>query len=56
MFAGTQGGHVLISEINKDILNLNPSYFMGIATHNITNGSFGKVTSFGYVNDIDTSG
>lgn len=56
MFAGTQGGHILIAETDKDILNTTPRFFLGIATQDITNGEFGKITCFGYVNDIPTTG
>lgn len=33
----------------------NTSRVIGIATHNIENNTFGYVTQFGYVNDVDTS-
>lgn len=55
-FAGTDGGsgHLLIAPFLAD--GSNPSsYFMGVTAEAITNGSFGKVQSFGRLDGIDTS-
>ena len=55
-FAGTDGGsgHLLITPFLAD--GSNPSsYFMGVTAEAITNGSFGKVQSFGRLDGINTS-
>lgn len=57
MFAGTldSSGRLLIQEGIADG-SLSPEYTMGIATENITNDADGKVTWFGKVRGIDTTG
>ncbi len=56
-FAGTDGnsGKLLIE--NANATHGNPQYlFMGLATHDIDNDEDGKVTHFGKVRHIDTTG
>jgi hypothetical protein len=55
-FAGVQGDHILIKKSVAAELQANPSYFIGIATSDISNGSFGYATWFGYVENLDTTG
>ena len=54
MFAGVQGNHILIRPANASIPGFHPRYVIGIATQDINNGSFGYVTWFGKVNDVNT--
>jgi hypothetical protein len=56
-FAGTDGasGHILIAPFLAD--GTYPStYFMGVTSETIANGSFGQVTNFGEIDGFDTSG
>lgn len=57
MFAGTVGasGRVLIQKAIADG-SLAASYIMGLVTEDIANGADGKVTWFGKVRGIDTTG
>lgn len=57
MFAGTLGasGRLLIQPAIADG-SLASSYIMGVATEDIANGADGKVTWFGKVRGIDTTG
>lgn len=55
-FAGVQGNHILIKTAVVSEINANPEYFIGIATQSFTNNQFGYVTTFGKVNDVNTSG
>lgn len=57
MFAGTLGNSGKI-KIQKAIADgtLDSFYMMGVATETIANGSSGKVTHFGKVRGIDTTG
>lgn len=55
MFGGAEGDHLLLVPANGAILRANPHYIVGIATQDITNGSFGYITWFGKVNKVDTS-
>lgn len=57
MFAGTVGnsGRILIQEGIADG-SLNPEYTMGLTTEDIVDGADGKVTWFGKVRGIDTTG
>jgi len=57
MFAGTLGasGKLLIQEAIANSL-LSSEHFMGITTHEIGDGESGKVTWFGKVRGIDTTG
>lgn len=57
MFAGTLGasGRLLIQKAIADG-SLKASYTMGLVTHTIANGDEGKVTWFGKVRGIDTTG
>lgn len=56
MATGTDGvsGHILIAPMVADG-TVSPKYYLGVTTQTIGNGEFGKVTSFGKVNAIDTS-
>jgi len=56
MFAGVQGDHILMSPANTSAPGFKKEWIIGIATQNITNGSFGYVTWFGKVNDVSTNG
>jgi hypothetical protein len=53
-FAGVQGDHILIKRAVASEVQTNPHYVVGVATQNITNGSFGYVTWFGKVNGVYT--
>jgi len=53
-FAGAQGDHVLIKKAVPSEIAALPQLIMGIATQDISNGSFGYVTWFGAVHDINT--
>jgi len=53
-FAGVQGDHILMKECVVAEIQSNPTYFIGVATQSITNGNYGYVTWFGYVNDVYT--
>lgn len=57
MFAGTDGnsGHVLIQKAIADG-TLRDEMTVGLMTHDIENGDFGKATWFGKVRGIDTTG
>ena len=57
MFAGTLGasGRLLVQEAIADG-SIVPEYTMGLATEDIPNGEDGKVTWFGKVRSVDTSG
>lgn len=56
MATGTDGvsGHILIAPMVADG-TVSPKYYLGVTTQTIGNGEFGKVTSFGKVNHINTS-
>jgi hypothetical protein len=55
-FAGSQGDHVLFKKVVPAEVITNPRLLMGIATEDIANGSYGNITKFGYVNDVNTTG
>jgi hypothetical protein len=55
-FAGVQGDHILVKPAVQSEINANPEYLIGIATQDITAESFGYITSFGYVHNLDTTG
>lgn len=52
MFVGVQGENILAEPANVSAPGFQPSYFMGVATSDITNGQTGYVTAFGKVRDI----
>lgn len=57
MFAGVEGDHIKAKKIGvSDIATVqaNPHYVMGVATQNISNGSFGYITWFGKINGVYT--
>ena len=54
MFAGAQGDHILVSTATQAVINANPEYFVGIATHNLSNNEFGYIATFGLVRELDT--
>jgi len=57
MASGTLGasGRILVAPMDGTDPN-NAIYFLGIATEDIANGDDGKVTHFGKIRDVDTSG
>ena len=55
MFAGAQGGHLLIKKCDMSAPNFDPSHVVGLATQDLTNNEFGYITSIGRVRDLDTS-
>lgn len=55
MFAGAQGGHLLMSKADINAVGFEPSHVMGLATQDFALNDFGYVTSFGKVRDLDTS-
>ena len=56
MFAGVQGNHILMQAADASVPGFRKEFLIGIATQNITNGSFGYVTWFGKINGVDTRG
>lgn len=56
MATGTDGasGHILVAPMVADG-TVSSKYFIGVATQDIANGEFGKITSFGKINEVDTS-
>ncbi len=56
MFAGAQGGHLLIAKCDMGAVGFDPSHIVGIATQSFAINDFGYVTSSGKVRGIDTSG
>lgn len=54
-FAGSQGEHLLIKKAVQSEINLNPEYFIGIATQDFANNEFGYVTVLGKVRMLNTS-
>lgn len=53
-FAGAEGDHILIKKVVAAEIISFPHYLVGVATQNITNGTFGYVTWFGKVNGVYT--
>lgn len=53
MFAGVEGNHFRIQVATPAALNANPEYFIGVAAQNIDSGSFGYVTQFGHIHDVN---
>ena len=56
MFAGAQGGHLLIAKCDMGAVGFDPSHIVGVATQSFAINDFGYVTSSGKVRGIDTSG
>ena len=54
-FAGFQGDHILMKSAVQSEINANPFLFIGLATSDITNGSFGYVIAFGHLHDVNTT-
>ncbi len=54
-FAGVEGDHIKIKKVVPAEIIAKPSYLVGVATQNITNGTFGYVTWFGKVNGVYTN-
>jgi hypothetical protein len=54
-FNGNAGGNIRIKKAVFSEISAQPDLLMGIAKHNITNGDFGYVVSFGYVRNLNTS-
>jgi len=55
MFAGAQGGHLLISKCDMGATGFDPTHVVGIATQSFAANDFGYVTSLGKVRDLDTT-
>jgi len=55
VFAGAQGGHILIAKCDLNAEGFDPTQVVGIATQNFAVNEFGYVTSIGKVNEVDTS-
>ena len=55
MFAGAQGGHVLLSVADQDSAGFVPEFVVGVATQDFDINDFGYVTTLGKVRGIDTS-
>lgn len=55
-FAGVEGDHLTVKNTVPSDLKANPTLFMGVATHNMTQGKFGYITAFGKVNNVYTTG
>jgi len=55
MFAGGEGSHLLIKILNHSAVGFVPEWIMGVASEDISSGSFGNVVSFGKVSGINTS-
>lgn len=53
MFAGVEGNHFRIKVADPNVINLNPEYFIGIATQDIDSGEFGYVSEFGFVRGVN---
>lgn len=54
-FNGSQGDHLLIKKAVPGEINLNPEYFIGVATQDFINNEFGYVTVFGKVRGLNTT-
>lgn len=55
-FAGVQGDHILMKKAVPVELDTEPHLLVGVATHNILNGTFGYSTWFGKINGVYTTG
>ena len=55
MFAGAQGGHLLIAKANMAAVGFAPEHVIGIATQDFNVNDFGFVTELGKVRGLDTS-
>lgn len=55
MFAGAQGGHLLIAKADVTASGFKDEWVLGLATDDIANNAFSYVTPFGKVRDLDTS-
>lgn len=53
-FSGAQGDQIIGVHANTSSAGFKSKYVMGIATQDITEGSFGYVTAFGRVSNINT--
>jgi hypothetical protein len=54
-FNGNAGGNIRIKKAVFSEISAQPDLLMGVAKHNIANGDFGYVVSFGYVRNLNTS-
>jgi hypothetical protein len=54
MFAGSQGGHLLIAPADLTSPGFKDSYIVGVATQDFTVNQFGYVTCFGKVRGLNT--
>jgi hypothetical protein len=55
MFAGAQGGHLLIAKADMSATGFDPTWIVGVATQDFANNEFGYATSLGKVRGLDTS-
>lgn len=55
MFAGAQGGHLLIAKADATATGFKDEWVLGLATDDIANNEFSYVTPFGKVRGLDTS-
>jgi len=53
-FAWVQGDHILMKRAVASEVEANPHLFVGVATNNIANGTYGYATWFGKVNGVYT--
>jgi hypothetical protein len=56
MFAGAQGGHLLIAKADMSAAGFAPEHVIGMATQDFSKNDFGFVTELGKVRGLDTSG
>lgn len=55
MFAGAEGDHALFAKADVNAVGFQPRYVIGLSTQDITNGTFGYVTNFGKVHQLNTA-
>lgn len=55
MFAGAQGGHVLVAKCDTNVAGFDPTWVVGVATQDFAANDFGYITSLGKVRGLDTS-
>jgi len=53
-FAGVQGDHILMKKCVVADIQANPTYFIGVANQDLSNGEFGYSTWFGEVDGLYT--
>lgn len=55
MFAGAQGGHLLIAKADMSATGFDPTWVVGVATQDFAINEYGYTTSLGKVRGLDTS-